>query len=786
MITGGTSRPRQKLPFSKKDKDWKEQSFKHFTFANNSSNGKRRNYLEYLYRVANGHLEEENYEHATNPLGEGSKNKPQYRSFPAKIRNLDIISPIINSLVGQMIEMGFDYTIVNKATDIDNDYLRNLTKLMKDNILIQFNSALQDAGIDTGIPKEEPEPLEALQEKARSFNTQKSKEARIIMDYIESYNELPIKFIRAWYDFVVTGSCYSRRDVYLDETIYDIINPLNIRYVASDNVGFIEDGESVSVDYFMTPSETLDFFQDHEEFTNNKEIIDYIEKQGIASSDNNGGTFRATDYFQDARNTFLNKVFGIEHGAIRNEGHIKVTHTCFKSFRQIGELSYDDILGNSHVEEVTEDFKPMKGEKVKWRWVSETWEGFSVNDIYFFDINPVPLQRGTLDNPSACKLLYNGKTLDSRVIHGRSIVEEGIVYNEKYNIIHYNIEMTIAKNMDKVILMPLGLVPDTEDMDMFGQMYYAKATGYLFFDDSDKAKLQAAQHVRVLDTNLNQYVNYLYDIASKIKREFEERIGFVRQAKGDINSSDTNGNTQEAIFRGSLFTAPMFEQFRQFQQRDLQALMDLSKFAFIEGKKANFLTSAGKEEWLNVQPEAISEASYGLFIKNSIKEKKMRDMMQARAQEFAQNGSTPSDIAKIIKYSFDEVEDYLKNKEEEIMAANQQQAQAEQEAAKYIQESQNFNLAEDRKIKEEASIRDSQTKIQIALIKMQESLTNSMSSLDLTGKEEAGKVIEDIGIKLRELDIKERDSQRKAASAVYKADTDLKIAKENKYKHETK
>lgn len=787
-MLSGTARPRQKLPFSKKDKDWRINSFKHFSFATTDSANQRK-HLEHLYKVAEGVLDEMNYEHVLNPLGEEGTKNPQYKSFPAKLRNYDIISPIVNSLVGQMIEMGFDFVVTNKAIDVENEYLAELNKLMKQNILIHFNNALQDAGFDTGIPKEEAKPVEEIKGQAQSYNAQKSKEGRIIMEYITAYNELPMKFLVCWYDFIVTGTCFSRRDVFQDETVFEPINPLNFRYQASENVRFVEDAESQSVDYFMTASEAIDFFYGEDEFTD--EMIDYIESRNFSASDAPASrSFATSDYFGEHRSKLFKNLFGDEH-LPKRDGNVKVTHTCWKSPRKIGKLIYKDIFGEEHIEEVTEDFVPMKGEKVEWIWVSEAWEGFSIDDKYYLAIAPIPLQRGSLDNPTKCKLIYNGKALDTRVTQGKSIVERGLVFQEKYNIIQYNIEMTINKNLDKIILMPLSLVPDSEDMDMFSQMYYTKAAGYMYIDDSDKAKRDAMSNVRVLDTNLNNYIQYLYGIASAIKEEYESQIGFVRQRKGEINSSDTVSGTQQAIFRGSLITAYQFEQFRQFQQRDLQALLDLSKFAFIEGKKSQFITSAGKEEWLKLEPENVSQASYGLFVKNSIKEQQMRDMLKERTQEFAQNGSTPSDIAMIIKStSFDEVEDYLRKKEKEMMAMNQAQQQAEQEAIQYKQKSENFNKAEDRRIKEEDSIRKSETDILVANIQalnqMESSINSQLPSFEGDTKNDALAMLNDIDIKRKELLVKERDSQRKAQATKYKADTDLAIAKENKYKHEVK
>jgi hypothetical protein len=782
MISTGTARPRQKLPFTKKDKDWRLRSMQYFTYANSQSANQRKG-LEVLYKLANGYLDESEYDYVLNPLGEEGKKNPQYQSFPAKLRNWDIISPIVHSLVGQMIEMGLDYTVIDQAADIETEHKTIMSQLVKVNMLKKFNNALLEIGIDTGRGKEEERPVPEMEEEAKSIGSLRSKEGRKMLDYIVSYNELLSKYLRCFYDFIVTGTCFTRRDVLEDETIFEDVSPLNVRYLASQNVNFLEDGESISVDYFMNPSEVIDFFYGQEEFT--EEMIDYIELQDSGTGSTGEKSYRATDYYGTFKDRFINKISGSDNAIPKVDGNIRVTHTNFTSFTRVGRLSYKDILGNEYIEEVSEEFKPMKGEKVEWIWVKQIWEGFSINDKFWLGIAPIPLQRGSLDNPNKCKLLYNGKILDSRSVEAKSIVQKAKVYQEKYNIIQYNIEMTINKNMDKVILMPLSLVPDDEDMDMFGQMYYTKAMGYMYFDDSDKAKLQAAQHIRVLDTNLNQYINYLYTIAQQIKMEFEQQVGFTRQSKGEINSSDSVRNTQEAIFRGNLMTSYLFEQFRQLQQRDLQALLDLSKFAFIEGKKANYLNSVGRQEWLKLEPYSVTQTSYGLFVKNSAKELKMRDEMKMRAQEFAQNGSTPSDVAKILRSeSFDELEEYLENKEKEIQEANAQQAQADRELEKYKQESENYNKTEDRKIKEDDSIRRSETALKIALINSQSSIQDTLPSLEGEDKTTALALISDMNLKIRELGLKEKDSQRKAAATKYKADKDLEIAKENKNKYE--
>ena len=40
------------------------------------------------------------------------------------------------------------------------------------------------------------------------------------------------------------------------------------------------------------------------------------------------------------------------------------------------------------------------GGKVEYKWVNEVWKGTRIDGRYFIDINPIPNQRLSLDNPS--------------------------------------------------------------------------------------------------------------------------------------------------------------------------------------------------------------------------------------------------------------------------------------------------------------------------------------------------------------------------------------------------
>ena len=86
---------RQKIPFSKKDHNWKCANVDYFAIKCLAPN----DYMIKLYQAANGELDVSDYNYITNPYGKSASINAQLNSFPAKLRNYPIIPSIINLLL---------------------------------------------------------------------------------------------------------------------------------------------------------------------------------------------------------------------------------------------------------------------------------------------------------------------------------------------------------------------------------------------------------------------------------------------------------------------------------------------------------------------------------------------------------------------------------------------------------------------------------------------------------------------------------------------------------------
>jgi hypothetical protein len=618
---------------SKESKAWRERNVDYYSdLSTNYSLEKKAMYG--LYKMANGQLDESAYNYIINPL---NSDNPKHKQYPAKLRNYDIIGPILSILMGEKIDRPARPIVIAVNSDFESIKLNDIKTRVRgelEQIYINELNKITDTQIDSRVVKS----YEELQkESSNSVKDDKAILGDRAIQYISYYNETYRKQRSMFRDYIISRRCFSLRDVYKNNTVYEQLDPLYTNYVCSENTEFVEDGEAASYSMYMTLTDVIDRFHS----ILSKEQIEELENrmlQGERSSTSENTFFSDSDTL--TRELFKNLGYNYR---TKNKDTVEVIYVNWKSLMKLGKVTGTDAFGEKYEFEVDEDFKPRKDEKVEWTWVNQLWEGWRIDRDIYADIRPVPHQRGTFDNPSKCKLLING-----RVKRGQSIVEKIKPFQERYNGIHWYLEKLMNKNKDKIVIMPNNLIPDNENMDMFDMLYHADADGFLFTEEVDDKKMQMLQAIKVLDLSLSQYIQYIYGFLKEIKLEAEELIGINRQRKGQMSASDGKYVTEESISRSSLSTLEYFIEFEEFEEKDYQALLDLSKFAWKDGKKSYFIDNDSRKALLEVLPYQLQEIEMSVFVKNTAKERQKLEMLKAQAQNFAQNGSRPSIVSKLI------------------------------------------------------------------------------------------------------------------------------------------
>lgn len=654
-------KPQQRLPKSQKNKEWREKCVEYYNQQTTAMFESRSKFAK-LYRLANGDLDEEDYRYVTNPY---NTVKEELQRFPAKIRNYDIITPIVNLLIGEKARRPFNFQVFCHNRDSYVQKREEEFELLTSVMQQMFINELNQMGMETGVESQEtPLPEKIVQEFASNWVDKRAEIGQNSLDFIHDDQRVTDKWQELFYDLIVTDYCFSYKDSLFDSVLYEPVSAFDIAYVGSPGLKYIEDGEAATKRVYMSISEVIDMF--HEDITD-EEIADL--ESDISSS--SSMTPLSSDGFQKRGYENTNKL-------------ILVVHVVWKSLKKIGKVTRVLPTGEIEEFEVDETYRVADGEEIDWRWVNQVWEGYKIHDKYYKSIQPLPIQRGTFDNPSKCKLPYNGICLTNKHSDSKSIVERLMPYQVLYNIVHYRMEMTMAKNKDKITVMPIGVMPKKEGWDMQKMLYYADATGYMFYDETDKDMANAIQYIKVLDSQLNDYIRFVYEILAQIKQDAEDFLGVTRQRKGQIMASDGMSNTERSIFQSSVMTEYLFSSMEEFQRRELQGLLDVSKHAWRNGKRAQYVSSDMRLSFLNITPD-YAESEFGVFVRHSAKEAERLEQLKQLSQAFAQNQVGPSMIAEILASDNFQV---LRGKLEEMERKQQEMMQQQQQAQESLVQQQ--------------------------------------------------------------------------------------------------
>jgi len=694
--------PKQKISTAKKTKQWGIDCVKGFIKESTFSATGKHELLKF-YEAYNGQMKESDYNYVVNPY---NSNDGRKRNFPAKLRNYNIIKPVIDLLIGEKTQRPSNYMVTVSNSDAVSKMEEEKQKEILANLQEMFIQEVQKQGVDLGMPEAKPKtPQEIEDHYNSSYQDSRAVVGQQVLNYLKDKLDLEDKMQKGFLDWLVTGYVYSYKGVCMDELEYEIVSPLDIDYSKSPELEFIEDGDWVVRRQLMSVNAVIDQFYD---LLTDKQI-DQIEDH----TRNRSGSFSIP---------FLQRVsdnFG------ENDRYVEVLHVCWKSFRKVGILTYEDEFGIEQMSYVTDTYKTDSemGESVEWYWINQVWEGYEIDGDIYVGIQPVVGQRNSLGNISVCKLPYNGRAYSERHTENISVCSLGIPYQILYNVFHYRLELTIAKNKDKIALIEMNTIPKRHGWDEEKFMYYADAMGFAFIDSTGEGKNNERvtfNQYQVLDMSLGQYIAAQIQLLQAIKEEWEELIGISRQRKGQIMASDGAGTTNDAIAQSTAITEEIYRKFEKFEQKENQGLLDLSKHAFKRGKQINYITDDYRNAWLDIDGVSYSETEFGIFAKNSSKENRKMEQMRQMLQAMAQNGVGASSIAEIldadnfsrIKQLTKEVETKQKQLAEMAKQAEQQKVQAESQA-----KMQEIQLEKNMEAQQKEL--DRQNKIEVALIQAQ-------------------------------------------------------------------
>jgi hypothetical protein len=294
-----------------------------------------------------------------------------------------------------------------------------------------------------------------------------------------------------------------------------------------------------------------------------------------------------------------------------------------------------------------------------------------------------------------------------------------------------------------------------------------------------------------------------YELLVTWRNFYWDLVGMTPQRLGQVGSSAGRDVTENAVQASSEISEENFARFEEFEEREVQGYLDLSKFAWRKGKQAMYKRGDGEEEFLQVEGADYTEMEFRVVAKKAGKERQkvklFKEMLMPIIQNSGQQGVKTSMVAQLLDMdSMSEVKKLAKSFDEAEAKAQQAQQQATQEHEAQMKQEEQAMIKHQEDVKMLMQEKDINKDIQVALIKAESMDTMGSgvdTPVDITGIRDASLSLlaennkqaseqTKASLQREKIASDERIAQLNADVNKYKSDNDLKKAKTNKNKYD--
>lgn len=735
--------PRQMLSFKAKTKEWRKSHLlwaNTKTFFNFAPIRRSMRHKMINYDLLTGKLHMEDLQMILNP------DHVEAAFIPDKIQHYPIMNSKLDVLRGEENKRVFDFKVVvtnpNSISEIENN---------KKNALLQD---LQQLIADTSMSEDEfNQRLEKLND-YYMYEWQDIREIRanaLLNHYIKEYN-MPVMFNQGFMDAMAVGEEIYQCDIVGGEPVIERINPLKIRVFRSGYSNRIEDADIIILEDYWNPGRVIDAYYDvlkpkdieylenlpdhlGQAVTDNMDNID--ERYGFVNASMIGDDITAVDgsYYFDPANLF--------NGDITSSllpydlaGNVRVLRMYWKSKRAILKVkSYDPETGEEMYNFYPENYiiDKDRGEEAERFWINEAWEGTMIGDVkdgIFVNMRPRLIQYNRLSNPSRCHFGIIGSIYNLNDTRPFSLVDKMKPYNYLYDVIHDRLNKAIANNWGDILEMDLSKVPKGWTIEKW--IYYAKINHLAVIDSfkegtmgASTGKLAGALNNAgkgMISTNIGNYIQQQINLLEFIKMEMAEVAGITKQREGQVSNRETVGGVERATLQSSHITEWLFMIHDDVKRRALECFLETAKIALKgRSKKFQYILSDTSLRVMDIDGDEFAESDYGLVVDNSNGTQELQQQLDTLAQAALQTQTLSfSTITKLYTSSSLAEKQRLIEKDEKAIQERQAQAQQQQlETQQQIAQMQTEQKQAELQQKEQANIRDNETRILVAQISAQ-------------------------------------------------------------------
>lgn len=468
--------PQQKLPLKKKDEQWQHDCVNYIIGEGNVVSGgmqkTRFSELQTYYDLYNSIFDEKDFKRITNPFKVSD-------GFPATPQDFNIIRPKVDLLIGEETKRPFNFRVVRTSQEATSDLMDQEKEM-----LIQY---MMSAIMGRMSPEEQQQFQQQLQSgeimppeeigkyMRRDYKDVIENTAYHSLMYIREKCGIDNEFIKGWKDGLIAGQEVYYVGVQNGDPYMERVNPVYFSFDQSPDLEFIEDASWCCRKMRLPVAEVYDRYHDKL----SEKGLDKLNEMLTGRPSNDLGEKDPVDNFNHIQmHIYDNPVFDQ-----KTRHNINVWHCCWKSFKKIKYVTFQDENGDAQIEIVDEFYKPVGTEiGIDEDWIVEVWEGYRAGSDLYFGIQPVAYQHISIDQPDSQKLPYCGAIYSNTNSKPRSLVSILKPLQYMYIVLWYRLELAIARDKGKVINMDITQIPKSMNITPDRWMHYLSSVGVNFIN----------------------------------------------------------------------------------------------------------------------------------------------------------------------------------------------------------------------------------------------------------------------------------------------------------------
>lgn len=720
--------PQQKLPLKKKDEQWQHDCVNYIIGEGNVVSGgmqkTRFSELQTYYDLYNSIFDEKDFKRITNPFKVSD-------GFPATPQDFNIIRPKVDLLIGEETKRPFNFRVVRTSQDATSDLMDQEKEM-----LIQY---MMSAIMGRMSPEEQQQFQQQLQSgeimppeeigkyMRRDYKDVIENTAYHSLMYIREKCGIDNEFIKGWKDGLIAGQEVYYVGVQNGDPYMERVNPVYFSFDQSPDLEFIEDASWCCRKMRLPVAEVYDRYHDKL----SEKDLDKLNEMLTGRPSNDLGEKDPVDNFNHIQmHIYDNPVFDQ-----KTRHNINVWHCCWKSFKKIKYVTFQDENGDAQIEIVDEFYKPVGTEiGIDDDWIVEVWEGYRAGSDLYFGIQPVAYQHISIDQPDSQKLPYCGAIYSNTNSKPRSLVSILKPLQYMYIVLWYRLELAIARDKGKVINMDITQIPKSMNITPDRWMHYLSSVGVNFINPYENqwgipgregGKPATFNQITSLDLTMSNVIAEYIQLMDKIEQLAGTITGITEQRQGAISTSELVGNVERSVLQSSHITEPLFWVHNQCKKHVLTMLLNTAKGVWEESgkKKLQYVFDNGERAFLAITKQFYYE-DMDVFVSDTSKDAENIAKLQQLIQPAMQNGASLLEAAEVLTNdNFNIIKQKLKDMQDRQDQLQQQQQEAQQQQAMQLQQMQNEAKEQELMLKEaEMDLQrykidaDNQTKIAVAEI----------------------------------------------------------------------